>query len=74
MIRLIIFFFLLPISLLSQKTTDAYIQKWKAECIRQMEMHGIPASITMAQGILESGSGSSDLATEANNWFGIKCH
>jgi flagellum-specific peptidoglycan hydrolase FlgJ len=39
-----------------------------------MEKHGVPASITMAQGILESGSGTSDLATEANNHFGIKCH
>jgi len=74
MIRLFVILLLLPMGLWSQKTTEAYIQKWKAECVRQMEMHGIPASITMAQGILESGSGSSELATEANNHFGIKCH
>lgn len=35
---------------------------------------GIPASITLAQGLLESGAGTSELATEANNHFGIKCH
>ena len=57
----------------SQKTTDAYIAKWKDECVHQMLEHGIPASITMAQGILESGSGTSDLAIQANNHFGIKC-
>ena len=39
-----------------------------------MEEYGIPASITLAQGILESGSGNSTLAREANNHFGIKCH
>ncbi len=42
--------------------------------MEQMEKHGIPASITMAQGILESASGTSDLALKANNHFGIKCH
>lgn len=74
MIRFVFVFFLLPLSLLSQKTTEIYIQNWKKECIEQMEKHGIPASITMAQGILESASGTSDLATKANNHFGIKCH
>ncbi len=42
--------------------------------IEHMDRHKIPASITLAQGILESGAGQSDLATEANNHFGIKCH
>ena len=74
MIRFVFVFFLLPLSLLSQKTTEVYIQNWKKECVEQMEKHGIPASITMAQGILESASGTSDLATKANNHFGIKCH
>jgi flagellum-specific peptidoglycan hydrolase FlgJ len=74
MIRLFVILLLLPMGLWSQKTTEAYIQKWKAECLQQMEQYGIPASITMAQGILESGAGTSDLATAANNHFGIKCH
>ncbi len=51
-----------------------YINTWKAEAIYQMVLHKIPASITLAQAILESGDGSSRLAREANNHFGIKCH
>jgi len=74
MIRFVFVFLFLPLSLLSQKTTEVYIQNWKNECMEQMEKHGIPASITMAQGILESASGTSDLALKANNHFGIKCH
>jgi LysM repeat protein len=51
-----------------------YISMWKDEAIYQMVMHKIPASITLAQGILESGDGNSRLAREGNNHFGIKCH
>jgi LysM repeat protein len=51
-----------------------YISIWKLIAIEQMNFHGIPASITMAQGILESGNGNSKLAKEGNNHFGIKCH
>lgn len=51
-----------------------YITNWKDEAILQMAEHKIPASITLAQGILESGDGKSRLAREANNHFGIKCH
>lgn len=51
-----------------------YVEKWKDEAIIQMNMHGIPASITLAQAILESGDGNSPLAKYANNHFGIKCH
>ena len=51
-----------------------YIASWKDEAILQMREHGIPASITLAQGILESGDGNSDLARKSNNHFGIKCH
>jgi len=47
---------------------------WKDEAIYQMALHKIPASITLAQGILESGDGNSRLAREGNNHFGIKCH
>ncbi len=54
-------------------TTVSYIETFKAIAITEMNKYGIPASITLAQGILESGSGSSDLAKYANNHFGIKC-
>lgn len=55
-------------------TRADYIATWKDEAILQMQTHGIPASITLAQGILESGDGNSDLARKSNNHFGIKCH
>jgi flagellum-specific peptidoglycan hydrolase FlgJ len=51
-----------------------YIDKYRDIAIQEMNEFKIPASITLAQGILESGSGNSRLATEANNHFGIKCH
>jgi LysM repeat protein len=53
---------------------DAYVQRYKDIAMREMNDYGIPASITLAQGILESGVGKSDLAVKANNHFGIKCH
>lgn len=55
------------------KETTEYINLFRKTAIREMYKHKIPASITLAQGILESGSGRSDLATRANNHFGIKC-
>ncbi|NQX31562.1 glucosaminidase domain-containing protein [Pedobacter boryungensis] len=54
-------------------TTLTYIDAFKAVAIEEMNAYGIPASITLAQGILESGSGNSSLAKYANNHFGIKC-
>ncbi|RZT93285.1 flagellum-specific peptidoglycan hydrolase FlgJ [Ancylomarina subtilis] len=51
-----------------------YIDKYKELAILEMQRTGIPASITLAQGLLESGNGNSTLATKANNHFGIKCH
>ena len=54
-------------------TAEQYIQQWKEVAVRKMKEHGIPASITLAQGLLESGNGNSKLAREANNHFGIKC-
>lgn len=54
--------------------TMKYIQRYKDMAVREMKRTGIPASITLAQGILESGSGKSRLATKGNNHFGIKCH
>jgi len=55
-------------------TTEEYIEKYKDVAIKKMKEYHIPASITLAQGILESGSGNSRLARKANNHFGIKCH
>ena len=52
--------------------TDTFIQEHKGAAIREMVFRGIPASVTMAQAILESGWGRSPLAVEANNFFGIK--
>ncbi len=54
-------------------TVDSYIERFKDIAITEMNRYGIPASITMAQAILESGTGKSDLAKYANNHFGIKC-
>jgi LysM repeat protein len=52
---------------------EQYIEKYSAIAIDEMYRSKIPASITLAQGILESGNGNSRLAVEANNHFGIKC-
>lgn len=77
---LLLFFFIPSYSVLwaqpAQKrvTLDDYVSKWKDAAVQQMHEHGIPASITLAQGILESGYGNSPLARYANNHFGIKCN
>lgn len=66
---------LLPLSLAAQKiTVEQYINTYKDIAMREMREHKIPASITLAQGILESGAGNSALARDARNHFGIKCH
>jgi flagellum-specific peptidoglycan hydrolase FlgJ len=54
-------------------TSLEYIERFKAIAIQEMNQYGIPASITLAQGLFESGSGNSELAKVANNHFGIKC-
>jgi LysM repeat protein len=51
-----------------------YVEQWRTTAVQQMIQFKIPASITMAQAILESGSGNSELALKGNNHFGIKCH
>lgn len=56
------------------QNVQEYIATFKATAQTNMRQHGIPASIIMAQGILESGIGKGKLAREANNHFGIKCH
>lgn len=77
--KIIIIFTLcvLSINTFSQKkriTREEYINRYKNLAIKEMKRTGIPASITLAQGILESDNGNSRLARKANNHFGIKCH
>lgn len=57
-----------------QISLEQYIEMYKHIAMEEMRRHGIPASIKLAQGILESGFGNSDLAVIGNNHFGIKCH
>ncbi len=57
----------------AQNNSELYLATYKSIAIHEMHRSGIPASITLAQGLLESGAGQSTLAREANNHFGIKC-
>ena len=57
-----------------RNSSDAYIDSYKNIAVSEMKRSGIPASITLAQGMLESENGNSRLATSGNNHFGIKCH
>jgi GR25 family glycosyltransferase involved in LPS biosynthesis len=72
--KLLLVLFLIPLINLAQSRRQTYIDTYKNIAIREMKIYNIPASITLAQGILESGDGQSRLATKANNHFGIKCH
>lgn len=65
--------FVAEVSAQTRQTREEYIDKYKDIAIEHMERYGIPASITLAQGILESDSGNSNLARRSNNHFGIKC-
>jgi LysM repeat protein len=60
-------------SVQAQFTREQYIQKYQLLAIEEMGRSGIPASIKMAQAILESGNGNSELSRKSNNHFGIKC-
>lgn len=76
--RFTIVFTLLAISVVAvyaqtRQTREEYIEKYKSIAVAHMEKYGIPASITMAQGILESDAGNSALSLSSNNHFGIKC-
>jgi hypothetical protein len=55
-------------------TSLTYIDRFKGIAVQEMNLYGIPASITLAQGLFESGSGNGELARVANNHFGIKCN
>lgn len=63
----------IPSELIFTVDQERYIKRYKEIAIREMERSGVPASIKLAQGILESDSGKSSLARAANNHFGIKC-
>lgn len=70
-------FLILPSPLGLKAATDHYqnyIDKYAEIAVAEQKAHGIPASITLAQGLLESAAGRSTLATKGNNHFGIKCH
>jgi uncharacterized FlgJ-related protein len=85
-----LYFLIIPVLLFSCKATQrsvnqtnevyvsqdrkTYISDYKDLAIREMKRCGIPASITLAQALLESDNGNSTLARKANNHFGIKCH
>lgn len=56
------------------KPYNDYINQYAGIAVEQQKHYGIPASITLAQGLLESGAGKSDMARQSNNHFGIKCH
>ncbi len=76
---LIFLFFFVEFSNYAQKpdyaaTVEAYIQRYKDIAVQEMMIYRIPASITLAQGIIESRAGQSPMAIDANNHFGIKCH
>jgi len=63
-----------PISSVTKDATQQYIDRYADIAVEEMLTYKIPASITLAQGILESRSGKSSLTLKSNNHFGIKCH
>ena len=80
-LRNILFLFLMmgSVSVVAQQQKwnqryQTYIDQYRDMAIEQMLRNKIPASITLAQGILESGAGNSELVKKGNNHFGIKCH
>ena len=70
--KLVLLLLLLPLVVKAQKiSVEDYIDTYKDIAMKEMKEYKIPASITLAQGILESGAGNSALARKANNHFGI---
>src|SRR5690554_4253451 len=63
-----------PVNIPYNEHVANYINEYRDIAKEEMLQYGIPASITLAQGILESGAGAGDLTVRANNHFGIKCH
>ena len=73
-----VLFCLISVEILASPTEktpqEKYIEKYAPLAVSEMYRSGVPASITLAQGLLESGNGQSELARMSNNHFGIKCH
>ena len=70
----LLFFFIFSTPLIAQKITiEEYVNTYKDIAIKEMVRSGVPASITLAQGILETENGNSALVKKSNNHFGIKC-
>lgn len=70
----LLLFSLLSFSQTRNPTYMSYISQYGQLAVKQQKEYGIPASITLAQGLLESGAGASSFARESNNHFGIKCN
>jgi len=70
----ILYFITLTIWAQKKMTPEEYITTFKDDAVKEMYLHKVPACITLAQGMLESGNGNSALCKNANNHFGIKCH
>ena len=71
---LLSFTFLTAMSAYGKSDQEKYISQYAELAVKEMYRSGVPASITLAQGLLESGNGKSTLAVKGNNHFGIKCH
>lgn len=65
---------LLALTSATPQAYEKYIQKYAPTAVSEMKRTGVPASITLAQGLVESAAGLSTLASKSNNHFGIKCH
>ena len=76
--QILVFLFIFTCSIVSSQTKSkaylSYIEAYNQLAVIQQKEHGIPASITLAQGLLESGAGQSEFVKRSNNHFGIKCH
>ena len=70
---LILTVFISTFSFAQKERGFAYVETYKTIAIKEMQRSGVPAAITLAQGILESQFGESDLSRKSNNHFGIKC-
>jgi len=71
---MILLFFIRSVMSQDKTTAENYIEMFKEDAVREMYLNKVPACITLAQGMLESNFGNSQLSRKANNHFGIKCH